>query len=74
MNFVDSVELIEVPITDRLLRSLALAVSSGQPVLLQGPVGCGKTSLVEHLAWKVGRFPSALIKVQLADQTDSKVS
>lgn len=66
--------MIPVESTVSHLRSLALAVASGNPVLLQGPVGCGKTSLVEHLAQVTGRQKSpALMKIQLGDQTDSKV-
>lgn len=38
------------------LRSLALAVSANKPVCLNGPVGCGKTMLVEYLARKTGRL------------------
>ncbi|XP_035827114.1 midasin [Aplysia californica] len=66
-------DLVPVASTQHHLRSLALAVSAGSPVLLQGPVGCGKTSLVEHLAGLTGRrgVPH-LIKIQLGDQTDSK--
>lgn len=56
------------------LQALALAVASGIPVLLQGPVGCGKTALVEQLATCMGRAKCPeLIKVQLGDQMDSKV-
>ena len=43
-----------VPSTFDNLESLALAVSSGEPVLLEGPVGSGKTTLVEHLAQQTG--------------------
>ncbi|XP_033116850.1 midasin-like [Anneissia japonica] len=65
--------LIAVPSTRKNLRSLALAVSSSSPVLLEGPVGCGKTSLVEYLAELTGRSTrSNLLRVQLGDQTDSK--
>lgn len=63
-----------VPSVQRSLYRLALAVSAGEPVLLQGPVGCGKTSLVEHLAAVTGRRPyEELLKVQLGDHMDSKV-
>lgn len=37
------------------LRSLALAVGSSKPVCLNGPVGCGKSMLVEYLAKVTGR-------------------
>lgn len=57
------------------LRSLALAVSAGRPALIQGPVGCGKTLLVQRLASLTGRQAAPhIIKVQLGDQTDSKVN
>ena len=52
-----------------------MAVASQNAVLLEGPIGCGKTSLVEHLAAMTGRRkPPQLLKVQLGDQTDSKVT
>ena len=57
------------------LQTLAIAVASQNAVLLEGPIGGGKTSLVEHLAAMTGRRkPSQLLKVQLGDQTDSKVT
>jgi len=65
-----------IPVTSTLcnLRRLALAVSAGSPVLLEGPVGSGKTSLVECLATSVGRTSCPhLLKLQLGDQMDSKV-
>ncbi|XP_054578497.1 midasin [Eptesicus fuscus] len=56
------------------LQTLAMAVASQNAVLLEGPIGCGKTSLVEHLAAMTGRRkPPELLKVQLGDQTDSKM-
>lgn len=56
------------------LQTLAVAVASQNAVLLEGPIGSGKTSLVEHLAAVTGRRkPPQLLKVQLGDQTDSKM-
>ncbi|XP_055612031.1 midasin [Uranotaenia lowii] len=49
-------ELVIVDSTRINVRSLALGVSSGKAICLSGPVGCGKTSLVEHLACKTGRI------------------
>ncbi len=67
--------LVPVPSTRANLRRLALAVSAGKPVLLEGPVGSGKTALIEDLAQQTGRNKTPLLmKVQLGDQTDSKVS
>ncbi|GBP23274.1 Midasin [Eumeta japonica] len=64
--------LVPVKSTLNNLRSLALAVASGKALCLMGPVGSGKTSLVEHLAVITGRKGVAFKKVQLGDQTDSR--
>ncbi|XP_029647301.1 midasin-like [Octopus sinensis] len=66
-------ELVSVPTTDKNLQHLGHEVNLGCPVLLQGPVGCGKTCLVECLAQMTGRRKSShLLKLQLGDQTDSR--
>ena len=40
---------------------------------MEGPIGCGKTTLIEYLAAVTGRTkPPHILKVQLGDQTDSK--
>lgn len=65
--------LVESAITN--LQNLAMAVAYQSPVLLEGPIGCGKTALVEYLAAVTGRAkPPHILKVQLGDQTDSKVT
>lgn len=66
-------DLISVQSMEGNLRSLALAVASRKCVCLQGAVGCGKTAIVEHLAKITGHGPSDFLKVQLGDQTDSKM-
>ncbi|XP_028997386.1 midasin [Betta splendens] len=56
------------------LRRLALAVASQKPVLLEGPIGCSKTALVEFMAAVTGHTQAKeILKVQLGDQTDSKL-
>ncbi|XP_043542624.1 midasin isoform X1 [Chiloscyllium plagiosum] len=66
--------LVLVASTSNYLQSLAMAVTSQKAVLLEGPIGCGKTTLVEHLAALTGRQkPPDFLKVQLGDQTDSKM-
>lgn len=49
-------KIIRVDSTRINLRSLALGISSGKAICLSGPVGCGKTTLVEYLARKTGRL------------------
>lgn len=67
-------DLVLVDSTCRNLRRLALAVASQKPVLLEGPIGCGKTALVEFMAAVTGHTKATeILKVQLGDQTDSKV-
>uniref|UniRef100_A0A182WJD3 Midasin n=1 Tax=Anopheles minimus TaxID=112268 RepID=A0A182WJD3_9DIPT len=49
--------VVSVNSTKLNLRNLALGVSSGKAICLSGPVGSGKTSLVEYLAKVTGRIP-----------------
>ncbi|XP_038145137.1 midasin isoform X1 [Cyprinodon tularosa] len=73
---VDQVDtnLVLVDSTCQNLRRLALAVASHKAVLLEGPIGCGKTALVEFMAAVTGHTKAAdILKVQLGDQTDSKM-
>ncbi|KYM78871.1 Midasin [Atta colombica] len=65
--------LVPVSSTKKNLQSLAIAIGSRKCICLQGPVGCGKTALVEYLARVTGHDTSNFIKMQLGDQTDSKM-
>lgn len=50
--------IVNVDSTKVNLRSIALGIASSRAICLSGPVGCGKTTLVEYLARKTGRiFP-----------------
>ncbi|XP_014736917.1 PREDICTED: midasin-like, partial [Sturnus vulgaris] len=70
-NYTSGFVLVESAFTN--LQNLAIAVAYQTPVLLEGPIGCGKTSLIEYLAAVTGRAkPPHILKVQLGDQTDSK--
>uniref|UniRef100_A0A182PZR4 Midasin n=1 Tax=Anopheles farauti TaxID=69004 RepID=A0A182PZR4_9DIPT len=53
---VESDLVVSVNSTKLNLRNLALGVSSGKAICLSGPVGSGKTSLVEYLAKVTGRI------------------
>lgn len=66
------------------IQQLALAVSSHRQILLKGPVGSGKTSAVEYLAYITGRKlkndesnqsneAQKFLKIQLGEQTDSRM-
>ncbi|KAH8296969.1 hypothetical protein KR044_002099 [Drosophila immigrans] len=48
--------IVKVDSTIVNLRSIALGVSAAKPICLSGPVGCGKTTLIEYLARKTGRI------------------
>ena len=68
-------QLVMVASTESTLRRMALVIANSEALLLVGAVGCGKTSLIEHVAALTGRTRAPqLMKIQLGDQTDSKVS
>ncbi|KAJ3092441.1 AAA ATPase midasin [Quaeritorhiza haematococci] len=67
----DKAPLVLTSTTTHNLHRIALAVSLRMPILLEGPPGSGKTSLVEEVSRVTGR--NDLLKIHLGDQTDSKV-
>lgn len=69
----NELNLVPVPSTQQNLQNLAFAVSSNKCVCLQGTVGSGKTALIEFLAKTTGHDAQNFAKVQLGDQTDSKM-
>lgn len=56
----DKSDIVRVESTRVNLRSLAMGISSGMAICLLGPVGSGKTCLVEYMAKKVGRISPKL--------------
>ncbi len=57
-------------VTDFLLR----AIADGNPVLLEGPIGCGKTSVVRFAAKSFGEeVEKNLIVLQMSEDMDGKV-
>uniref|UniRef100_A0A8D8Q4I7 Midasin n=1 Tax=Cacopsylla melanoneura TaxID=428564 RepID=A0A8D8Q4I7_9HEMI len=67
-------QLVLVKSATSNLQNLALAVASSKPVCLTGPVGCGKTALVHHLAEVTGRKRKPhLLTVQLGEELDAKM-
>jgi midasin (ATPase involved in ribosome maturation) len=72
-NHVDSRAdntLVPVSNTDAALRAIAMATCEGIPVLLEGPVGCGKSCLLDECARLTGNVD--IIRIHLDDQIDSK--
>lgn len=57
-------DLVMVKSTRLNLRCLSIGVASGKAVCLSGPVGCGKTSLVEYLATKTGRMAPEIAVIE----------
>jgi len=53
------------------LRSAALALADGRPLLIEGPPGCGKSALVAHLATTLGAAASA-VTLHAGDQADAR--
>ncbi|WP_188307549.1 BTAD domain-containing putative transcriptional regulator, partial [Streptomyces sp. CBMA123] len=47
----------------RLHEALAVAARTGRPILVTGPAGVGKTSLVQH--WAAQRFPEGVLRADL---------
>uniref|UniRef100_A0A1A9WWJ4 Midasin n=1 Tax=Glossina brevipalpis TaxID=37001 RepID=A0A1A9WWJ4_9MUSC len=60
--------IVKVDSTKANLRSIALGVANSKAICLSGPVGCGKTTLVEYLARKTGRIAPKRNDVQVNDE------
>lgn len=71
---VKNTNIVEVDSTINNLRRIALGLVSKEAICLNGAIGSGKTSLVDYLAAKTGRtLGRTFVKLQLGDQTDSKM-
>lgn len=69
-----TIRIVEVESTRNNLRKIAMGVLSDKAVNLLGPVGSGKSVLIEYIAERTGRvLGEDFIKIQLGDQTDSKM-
>jgi hypothetical protein len=50
-----STKLVNTPTVSAAMYSVALALSLKMPILVQGPDGCGKTSVLEEVARRAGQ-------------------
>lgn len=67
--------IVDVASTKANMRSIALGISSNKAICLTGPVGCGKTTLVEHLAKLTGRIaPISFADEFIATTSSEKTS
>ncbi|KAL7735504.1 hypothetical protein ACLKA6_010538 [Drosophila palustris] len=60
--------IVKVDSTIVNLRSIALGVAAAKPVCLSGPVGCGKTTLIEYMARKTGRICPKQKEIETRDK------
>ena len=65
-----SPSLVNINSTNNNMRKIALAVLNNYSIMLEGPTGSGKTTLVEELASITGQ---KLFKYQIDEYMDSKV-
>jgi midasin len=69
---VQGYHIIKTPTTSRNLSELARLLQADGPILLHGPIGCGKTSLIHEIGRALGK-DSSMITLHLNEQTDAKM-
>ena len=65
-------KLVLTPTTSNNVRNVAEAMNTERPLLITGPAGSGKTSIVKAFARSLGKA-SSMITLHLNDQTDAKL-
>lgn len=71
-KFNDTNQIVMVDSAQSNLRSISIGIVAGKAICLSGPVGCGKTTLVEYLAHRTGRIPPKFIDGDRHDSRNSK--
>ncbi|KAH8401432.1 hypothetical protein KR009_005450 [Drosophila setifemur] len=64
--------IVKVDSTVVNLRSIALGVAAAKPICLSGPVGCGKTTLIEYLARKTGRICPKPKEIEIKEKAEKE--
>lgn len=54
------------------LRCISIGIAAGKAICLSGPVGCGKTTLVEYLAHRTGRIPPKFADIEHITRKETK--
>ncbi|KAK9809153.1 hypothetical protein WJX72_010301 [[Myrmecia] bisecta] len=65
-----SSRLVKTATAQRTLEAAALALCQGQPLLLEGPPGCGKSAVLEELARLTGNHD--MVRIHVDGQMDGK--
>ena len=64
---------VQLPSLEPAFKTVSRALFEAKPVLIQGPMGCGKTRIVEHLASLTNREEFVTFhRIQMSDQTDAR--
>lgn len=71
-KFNDGNQIVMVDSARLNLRSISIGIVAGKAICLSGPVGCGKTTLVEYLAHRTGRIPPKFVDGQHSDRVNAK--
>jgi midasin len=73
MDSIDSSKFVSVTSRESDLIKIVDAIGANMPVMLDGPMGCGKTKLVEHIAKLAGRKEfERFHRVYMSDRTDGR--
>ena len=67
-------DFVQLPSSAEALKAASQAIFEARPVLVDGPMGCGKTRLVEHLALTLEARQEFkdFHRIQMSDQTDAR--
>ena len=65
---IKNVPFIHVPSRRHELLRIARAINEGRPVLVRGPMGCGKTRLLQYLAEITKHDDEEFYRVHMSDQ------
>ena len=71
-NDIAPSSMIMTKTTSKNARSIAEGIKSSKPLLITGPPGVGKTSMIKDIARELGKDPT-MVTLHLNEQTDAKL-